>query len=71
VQVEVAPEGGGTQVELSSMIRAISESASLPVPKLCTITETGWAHSDRVCDLELAAVGEPGGDHVLRHVAGA
>ena len=40
------------------------------MPYVSAISETGWRNADRVGDLDLAAVGEARGDHVLGHVAG-
>ena len=47
----------------------ISASGSLPVPKVSTIREIGWADADRVGDLDLAAIRQVGGDDVLGDVA--
>ena len=39
------------------------------MPKVSTNRPTGCGLADRVGDLDLAPVGQPGGDHVLRHPA--
>ena len=40
------------------------------VSNVCTAIETGMRDADRVRDVHLAAVGEPGRDDVLRDIAG-
>ena len=51
----------------------IFSSAIRPVPSVCTITDTGSAHADRVGQLHQRAISEAGRDDVLgdvaRHVA--
>ena len=44
--------------------------ANFAVPNVSTITETGPSDTDRIRDLDLAALGDPGGDDMLGDPAG-
>ena len=59
------------QVEVLAAIELLDarHGRSRSVPKVSTVHRDRVRDADRVGDLHLAAVGEPGGDDVLRHVA--
>ena len=59
----------GRRSKCSATRASIRSTSIASVPKHSTVTETGVRDADRVGDLELAAVGEAGGDEVLRDVA--
>ena len=70
VQVEVLAEGAGAQVEVLADDPGQLGVGELAGPERLDHHRDRVGDADRVGDLDLAALGEPGGDDVLGHVAG-